>query len=432
MALSIDKAIDNAGRITGDIFDNGATDDATPTLVGTATAGSGVTINNQSGATLGLTIADPQGNWNYTLATQTEGAQTYVATASGGADVSSFALTIDLTPDAVPAIGRVTDDVGLVQGQLTAGQRIDDTTPTLQGGGAVFGDTINVYDNGQLLGTTAVKLDGSWLFTPISTLLEGGHALTVSSVDAVGNESAPSAAFNVTVDTIAPTAVATISAISTDTGTNGDFVTSDNTLVISTTVAGTINPDERVQISIDNGQTWHETTAAGGGVYQYDAQGTTLAVGSYNFEARVIDEAGNTGVATSQTVVINNTPVPPPPPPPNDCQVIGHGCKVISCDISLDLHNLKGCDQVNLGAKGCNTLNIGLKDVLQTHNSAWNPLTICGDKTDTVKLSASDGFTHSRGDVEVHNGVVYDVWHAGSGHDVATMLIQQTMHVLFH
>ena len=52
-------------------------------------------------------------------------------------------------------------DVGIVQGSIANGGSTDDTTPTLSGSGATFGDTVNVYDNGNLLGTTQVRTDGT-------------------------------------------------------------------------------------------------------------------------------------------------------------------------------------------------------------------------------------------------------------------------------
>jgi hypothetical protein len=310
MALTIDGATDNVGDKTGEIAYGGATNDTTPTLSGTTTAGASVAISIEGGPTLGTTIADQEGNWSFTpLFPQADGSYTFVATVqnAGKPETDSFKLTIDTTPGAVPVIASVTDDVGLVQGALVSGQRIDDTTPMLQGSGAVSGDTIRVYDNDKLLGSTTVRIDGTWLYTPLSTLLEGAHALAATSVDAAGNESTKSAAVTVIVDTTAPTAVATISAIATDTGRSAnDMVTSDRTLLISATVAGAISADERVQISLDSGLSWQDAARQGAN-WVLDATGTPLPDGSYTFVARVIDEAGNTGFTTTHTVVIDAT-----------------------------------------------------------------------------------------------------------------------------
>jgi hypothetical protein len=316
MALTIDSITDDTGTRTGEIAYGGVTNDTTPRLSGTAAAGVIVTISTQNGTTLGTTTADAQGYWNYTPSSPlTDGDYTFVASAqnAGRTETDSFNLTIDTQPDAVPTIATVTDDVGLVQGQLGTGQHSDDTTPTLRGSGATAGDTIRIYDNGQLLGATVVRLDGTWLFTTISTLLEGAHALTVSSIDAAGNESAQSQAFDVIVDVTAPTAMATVRAISDDTGASAsDLVTSDNTPTLIATVTGAINADERVQISLDSGRNWQNATLQGAD-WVIDAAtitGTTLADGAYSAISRVIDEAGNPGLASAPVTFTVDTTAP--------------------------------------------------------------------------------------------------------------------------
>ena len=213
-------------------------------------------------------------------------------------------------PHAVPTIGSVYDDVGLITGNLTNGAHTDDRTPTLSGSGATAGDVINVYDNDLLIGSVVVGSTGAWEYTPSDPLASQGiHVLTVTSVTQEGAESAPSTPFTIILDTIPPSALAHISAISDDTGTfPDDFITKDNTLVVTATVTGTLAAGEKVQISIDGGTTWHDAALVSGTQYQYDATGTPLADGTYMFEARVIDEAGNISTPGTQTVRIDTAP----------------------------------------------------------------------------------------------------------------------------
>jgi Bacterial Ig-like domain len=58
----------------------------------------------------------------------------------------------------------------------------------------------------------------------------GSHTLTTKATDAAGNQGGASTAFHVTIDTSEPAEALAITAISTDTGAPGDFVTSDTTL----------------------------------------------------------------------------------------------------------------------------------------------------------------------------------------------------------
>ena len=310
VVVSITHAVDDQGSKQGNLAPGAVTDDTTPTLVGTATAGSIITIREDSSA-LGSTTADTNGNWSLALPVQAEGAHKYTATAVNAAGTkgeATLALTIDTTAPNVPTIAKATDDVGSVQGPLATGGASDDTTPTLSGAGATPGDVIKVYDNGSPIGSTTVQADGSWSFTPTTPLAEGTHQLTTTSIDPVGNESKPSASFVVNVDTTPPTAKATLSAIGTDTGTSSsDFVTSDRTLVAMVTVDKAMEPGATVQISLDNGRTWNKASLVGGDTYQFDNTATALADGSHTFLARVVDAAGNAGSPTSQVVVIDTS-----------------------------------------------------------------------------------------------------------------------------
>ncbi|SQC91455.1 Uncharacterised protein [Cedecea neteri] len=65
---------------------------------------------------------------------------------------------------------------------------------------------MKIYDNGTLIGTVSADGTGAWTFTPTTSIGQGLHSLTVTATDAAGNVSQPSAAFNINVDSIAPTA----------------------------------------------------------------------------------------------------------------------------------------------------------------------------------------------------------------------------------
>ncbi|WP_454903847.1 Ig-like domain-containing protein [Variovorax gossypii] len=312
VVVSIGHAEDNQGSIKTDLASGSRTDDITPTLVGKTTAGALVTVTDgANGPVLGSTTADAGGNWRLVLPAQNEGRHEYKATAvnaAGKKGEAAIELTIDTTAPGSPKITGVGDDVGLVQGPLANGGFTDDTTPTLGGSGATAGDVIKVYDNGSFLGSTTVKADGSWSFTPTTPLTEGAHKLITTATDPVGNESPQSGVFTVNVDVTPPTAKATLVAISTDTGTSAsDFVTSDRTLVATVTVDAALEPGATVELSLDNGKTWNKATPVGGSKYQFDNTAASLPDGSHTFLARVVDVAGNAGQPTSQVMVIDNS-----------------------------------------------------------------------------------------------------------------------------
>ncbi|AZD01637.1 Ig-like domain-containing protein [Pseudomonas chlororaphis] len=304
VVVSIVKAIDNVGSIQGDIASRGLTDDAAPTLVGTATAGALVTVS-EAGKVLGSVTADASGNWSMELPIQAEGLHTYTAVARNAAGTegsADFMLDIDLTAPSAPVVSGAFDDVGVYQGQLAQNGFTDDTTPTLSGSGNA-GEVVKVYDNGTLLGSVTVSAEGAWSFTPSTPLAQGAHSLTATQSDAAGNESVASAAVSFTVDTTAPTAIVQITAIDQDTDVPGDFITSDTSLTLFGTLSTALGANEKVQISLNDGSTWFDVVVSDLN-WRYD-DARVLTDGLHNYQVRVIDAAGNVGSQASQAVVID-------------------------------------------------------------------------------------------------------------------------------
>ena len=91
---------------------DGLTNDNTPTLSGTAAAGSTITVYDGSTA-LGTTSADGGGNWSYTTGSLSDGAHSLTAKATdaaGNQGVASTALslTVDTTAPGAPVISGYT------------------------------------------------------------------------------------------------------------------------------------------------------------------------------------------------------------------------------------------------------------------------------------------------------------------------------------
>jgi hypothetical protein len=194
--FAILKATDNQGAIKGDVLKNGATDDETPTLVGTATPGSVIVIS-EAGIVFGSVVADADGNWSFTSKLkQAQGEHTYTATMyidEATVESTTFSLTIDSFAPLAPQILTANDDVGLTTGVASAKVITDDATPTFRGTGTA-GDTITIFDGTTQLGTTQVLPNGTWSFTPTSALSSGAHSVTSQASDAAGNTSPVSAA----------------------------------------------------------------------------------------------------------------------------------------------------------------------------------------------------------------------------------------------
>ncbi|WP_280565326.1 Ig-like domain-containing protein, partial [Chromohalobacter sp. 48-RD10] len=103
----IANATDDVEPLTDDLADGDSTNDLTPTLTGTAEAGSTVEVF-QNDTSLGTTDADDQGNWSFTPDELTDGSSySFTAEATDAAGNTSdasetFTLTIDETAPNVP------------------------------------------------------------------------------------------------------------------------------------------------------------------------------------------------------------------------------------------------------------------------------------------------------------------------------------------
>ena len=94
-----------------------------------------------------------------------------------------------------------------------------------------------------------------------------------------------------TIDTAAPAAPA-IASFSTDTGTVGDGITSDNTL----TLTGTAEANSTVKV-YDGATLLGSATANGSGAWSYTTG--ALSNGAHSLTATATDAAGNTSAASA-------------------------------------------------------------------------------------------------------------------------------------
>ncbi|MEE9658809.1 BapA/Bap/LapF family large adhesin [Enterobacter cloacae complex sp. CARB60] len=298
---------DDVAPITGDVKDK-TTNDTTPTLTGTAQAGSLITLYLDGSTTPLTTVtADGSGNWSYTSPALGEGLHTFEVTAtlnsltSGRSPAAS--VTVDLTAPGTPTIGAVIDDVGPGTGPLTSGQTTNDNQPTLTGTGAV-GDTISIYNNGTLLGSVVVGNTGTWSYTT-PVLTEGNHVLTIRETDPAGNQSGSSAGFTVVVDSVSATPV--ITNVTDNVGNAATTVVSGSETNDATpTLSGTADANSVVTI-FDGGTQIAVVTADGTGAWTFTPD-TALGEGSHSFTVRATDPQGNvSAVSASWSVVVDLT-----------------------------------------------------------------------------------------------------------------------------
>jgi hypothetical protein len=84
------------------------------------------------------------------------------------------------------------------------------TTPAFGGvRGLASADTVNLYVDGSLAGTTTPLADGTWSITPTTPLADGPHTITAGEVSGANPETMGAGSLPVTIDTVAPAATIT-------------------------------------------------------------------------------------------------------------------------------------------------------------------------------------------------------------------------------
>ncbi|MDI6003412.1 Ig-like domain-containing protein, partial [Cobetia pacifica] len=275
------------------------------TVSGTAEAGSDVVITNSDGQDVGSGIAEDDGSFSIVLDPAQEDGETLTGTATDAAgNISSDSAPtvvdtgIDATAPNTPTIASAIDDVPDGTSTLADGDSTNDATPTLTGS-AEAGSTVTITHNGEEIATVTADANGTWSFTPATDFADGEHVFSVTATDAAGNESASSADFTLTIDTIAPDAPVL-------TETDGETAN-------GSTVNGSAEAGGTVEITNGDGDRLGSGTVADDGTFsitlspKQDA-GTELT-------ATVTDAAGNESPASDTLLVPEDADVTAPNTP---------------------------------------------------------------------------------------------------------------------
>ncbi|HHQ9439523.1 TPA: Ig-like domain-containing protein [Enterobacter roggenkampii] len=310
--IAIDSISDDTGLSSSDFI----TRDTSLTLHGSLGAtladGEYAQISLDGGVTWQNVIVT--GNSWYYVDSRTLGNQTYdyyvrVVDAAGNVGASAHQqVTVDtIAPDAAitVSVDNITVDTGFDNNDFLTSS----TSYTLHGTlGAELGagEYVQVSMDGGTTWVYATVSGTQWSYSDTRALTDGSHNYQVRVVDQAGNVGATTSQA-VTVDTQAPQYGVTIDSISDDTGQSGsDFITMDTTLTINGSLGSALASDERVQISLDGGNTWLDTTVTNQRWSYTDTR--DLPDGDYTYQVRIIDQAGNVGSTASQVVTVDTTP----------------------------------------------------------------------------------------------------------------------------
>ncbi|EFA9026536.1 Ig-like domain-containing protein [Escherichia coli] len=309
--IAISAITTDMGLITNDFVTSDTTLAVSGTLGATLSAGEFAQISLDGGVTWttltvvgtswsyadGHTLTD--GTWNYTVRV--------VDLAGNVGQTATQNVVVDTTsPEAAKSITitGISDDTGTSSSDFIT----SDTTLTVRGVlGAALGANEFAQistDNGAIWVNVTVAADSlNWSYVDGRTLTNGTTTWQVRVVDLAGNVGATSSQ-SALIDTVNPAQVLTIASISTDTGSSAtDFITSDTMLTLTGSLGAGLASGEVAQISLDSGATW--TTLTTNGTQWTYTDSRTLTDGSYVYQVRVLDLAGNTGPVVSKTVVVD-------------------------------------------------------------------------------------------------------------------------------
>ncbi|MDM3289158.1 Ig-like domain-containing protein [Citrobacter sp. Ce105] len=295
--LLVSVVDDIAGGVFNAALSNGQlTNDARPTLNGTAEAGSTVSIYDGS-TLLGTAVVQSNNSWSFTPTTPlANGSHTFTVTATDAAGNTSgatpgFSVVVDTTAPTQPSISSIIDDIGPNTGPIGSNQPTNDARPTLNGI-TEANARVDIYDNGSFVASVTADGSGNWNYTPATALAQGTHSFTITATDSAGNTSGMSSAAAIVVDTVAP-------GIPTGLAVNAN----------GTALTGVAEPNSTVIITSSGGTVLGTATANASGNFTFtlnppQISGQTLLVSAQ-------DAAGNIG--TAGNVLAPFTGVPPAP-----------------------------------------------------------------------------------------------------------------------
>lgn len=268
---------------------DGITSDSTPTVSGSGAEPGNAVYLYDIETLVDIIYADGSGNWSYTP-TEAMADRTHVFTVrqmDNAGNRSGYSPTLTVKVDTAAGAPSLALDAASDTG--TIGDNITKLSAPTITGSAEAGARVELFDGGTLVGGVTADGSGNWSVTA-SGLTDGTHTFVAKQTDVAGNLSAASGSLQVTVDTSPPPALAAPQlAVSSDSGTVGDSITSDTTPTI--TGSGAV-PGATIQVFNGGGTLRGTATADASGNWSFDIT-AVYADGGFMLGVKQLDAAGN-------------------------------------------------------------------------------------------------------------------------------------------
>ncbi len=284
---------------TGSSATDFVTSDTTPTITGTAVAGSTITLKRGT-TVITTTTADTNGAWSFNITSAlAQGVYAVTATDPAGneSDTSVADVIIDTAAPTVPtglALDSATDSG-------TKGDNRTNVQAVTVKGTANASATIKLFDGANQVGTAVADANGAWSMTT-TALNEGLRVLSATATDSAGNESAASALLTVTIDLTAPAAPVSLDL---PTASDNGLSTVDNVTSTTTpTLTGTAEANATIKV-FDRATLLGTTTASASGAWTFTSP--VLADGTHTLTATATDAAGNVSAASGPLTITTDS-----------------------------------------------------------------------------------------------------------------------------
>ncbi|MDF2462742.1 MAG: hypothetical protein K0Q43_977, partial [Ramlibacter sp.] len=321
-AISTDTGESNADFITSD---------TTLTLNGHASElanGQRLQVSSDGGITWVDVTVLANGQWSYEDPNPHGDSFTYQAriinSESSVLSTASQAVTVDTHASGEPgasdgvavSITAVHDDVAPLTGTVANGGTTDDSSPAVSGtltGTLAADEVIAIYRDNTRVGTATLS-GNSWSFTDAG-LSTGAHAYQARVEDLAGNQGAISGIYAITVAALGSGGGGSSNVFSVSiTAVNDDVAplvgtvasggaTNDTSPTLSGSFTGTLGSGEVIAIYRDDSRVG--TATLSGSSWGFVDSG--LADGSYSYQARVEDLAGNQAATSSAYAITVDT-----------------------------------------------------------------------------------------------------------------------------
>ncbi|MCI0581687.1 MAG: Ig-like domain-containing protein, partial [Chloroflexi bacterium] len=276
-------------------------------LTFSGTADAGATVQLFIDGVGNATTTAVGGAWSIT-ATVAPGTRAVTAVStdsSGNAGPASGPLSV--TVDTAAPIGTSVPDLDPASDSGVATDNVTNLTTLEFSGTAETGATVQIFVDG-VGGATTTAPGGAWTLTTPSVAV-GVRSITARATDAAGNQSPPTAALSVTVDTSLPAASTPDLQAASDSGNPTD----DLTNLTSLSFSGTAEDGATVQLFVD-GVAGATTNAAAGA---WTLVAPSVAPGARTITARATDGAGNIGPLSAPLSITVDTTAPAAPSAPD-------------------------------------------------------------------------------------------------------------------